>query len=195
METIDTQVFYWINHHHNPLADHVLWIASQGWSWAIVLVAVICAVTLRKEPRRWWVVMIGIVLCFLLSDRISVMVFKDVFCRLRPCHALDSVRMYNTSCGGLYGFVSSHAANVCALAMFFALRYRKKLQPRWVLPVLMFAWAALVCYSRPYLGKHYPGDVVCGGLLGIVVGTIVFFIMQFIENKYTSIVERKKNAQ
>ena len=139
--------------------------------------------------------MIGIVLCFLLSDRISVMVFKDVFCRLRPCHALDSVRMYNTSCGGLYGFVSSHAANVCALAMFFTLRYRKKLQPRWVLPVLMFGWAALVCYSRPYLGKHYPGDVVCGGLLGIVVGTIVFFIMQFIENKYTSIVERKKNAQ
>ena len=179
MLDLDTQLFWWINQHHCTAADWLLWIASQHWSWAIVLVAAFCFFTLRYEPKRCYLVLLGIILCFLLSDRISVLCFKDVFCRLRPCHALEGVRMFRTSCGGLYGFVSSHAANVFALAMFFALRYRRKSH----LPaILLFLWACIVGYSRPYLGKHYPGDVICGALLGLLIGTLVFFIMQYIDN-------------
>ena len=192
---LDTSVFYWINHHYNPVADWVLWIASQHWAWAGVLIVAFCLTTLRREPGKWWIVLLGILFCFLLSDRISVLCFKDVFQRLRPCQTLEDVRMFRTSCGGLYGFVSSHAANVFALALFLSLRFRKKAVHRWLFPTLIFLWAAVVCYSRPYLGKHYPGDVVCGALLGLAIGAIVYFIIQAIDNMATNIMDRKKSAR
>ena len=187
---IDTQAFYWINHHYCTGMDWVMWVASQSWSWAIVLVTVFCIMTLRKEPRKWWVVPLGIGLCFLLSDRISVMCFKDVVCRLRPCHALDDVRMFHTGKGGLYGFVSSHAANVFALAIFLTLRYRSlaKSGKTFWFGWIIFAWALVVCYSRPYLGKHYPGDILCGAILGCGIGALVWFI----STKIDLLLEKKK---
>lgn len=194
IESLDTQIFYWINQHHCGLSDWILWFFSQGWSWAIVLIGVLCLPVMRRQPRNIWLVLLGIGLCILCSDRISVMCFKDVFCRLRPCHALPDVRMFHTSCGGQYGFVSSHAANIFALAMFLSLRYRKlhirarasealstRVSPT-LFGCLIFVWAAVVGYSRPYLGKHYPGDVVCGALLGLMIGVAFFFAIQLIEN-------------
>ena len=153
-----------------------------------VLVVLFLGVTLRREPRRWWVVLLGVGLCFLLSDRISVLCFKDVFCRLRPCHALDDVRMFRTTCGGQYGFISSHAANIFSLATFFALRYRKVFDNmghrilRW-LPYGLYLWAFMVGYSRPYLGKHYPGDVICGAIVGILLGLFVWWLSTRIKSK------------
>lgn len=191
LSQLDTQLFFWINQHYNTFLDWTLWTASQAWCWAVVLVLTFCLLTLRNEPHRWWVVLLGVAFCFLFSDRISVLCFKDVFCRLRPCHALEGVRMFRTSCGGAYGFVSSHAANAFSLAMFLTLRYRKNIrypQRAWLTSCLLFLWALVVCYSRPYLGKHYPGDVVCGALLGLLVGTAVFFLIHFVE-KHT--VDRK----
>lgn len=195
LEQLDTTAFYWINQHHSTLSDWVLWVASQGWSWVIVLVVAFCLTTLRREPRRWWLVLLGIALCFLLSDRISVVCFKDVFCRLRPCQALDHVRMFRTSCGGLYGFVSSHAANVFALATFLSLRFRRKAAHPWLFALLIFLWAVVVCYSRPYLGKHYPGDVICGAMLGLCIGIIVFYLIQFADNWLSKHSQQKKIAQ
>ena len=195
LEQLDTSLFLWINRHHCEATDWVLWVASQGWSWIVVILLAFSLTTLRREPRRWWLVLAGIGLCFLLADRISVLCFKDVFCRLRPCQTIEGVRMFRTSCGGLYGFVSSHAANVFALAMFLSLRFRKKAIHPWLFATLIFLWAAVVCYSRPYLGKHYPGDVICGAALGLLIGTAVFFIIQAIDNLSTKLSERKKSAQ
>lgn len=189
LNDIDTQWFLWINQHHCDFADWLFWTSSQHWSWAVVLVAFFCATTLRLEPRRWWAVGLGIALCFLLSDRISVMCFKDVVCRLRPCHVIENVRMFRTHCGGQYGFISSHAANVFSLAMFLALRYGKKTMRRndgsaaprkkaWLIPLLSFLWAFMVIYSRPYLGKHYPGDVICGAIVGLAIGSIIYYVLE-----------------
>ena len=201
LNQLDTDLFLWINQHHCTFADWTLWVASQSWSWAAVLVVAIIFTTLRHEPRRWWAVLLGIALCFLLADRTSVFI-KYLVCRPRPCYALEGVRMYRTSCGGEYGFVSSHAANVFSLAMFLVLRYRKSLshtsrpQPRYkcLFPLLIFLWAMIVCYSRPYLGKHYPGDVICGGLLGLAIGLCVYYIMQLIDYIFHYIKNAKKVA-
>lgn len=188
LNSLDTQAFYWINSHHCTVCDYVLWTLSQGWSWAIVLLAVIGFVTLRKEPKAIVFVLLGIALCFLFGDRISVMCFKDVFMRLRPCHALPDVRLFDGHCGGQYGFVSSHAANCFALATYLSLRYFKKLK---ALPYILFVWAALVAYSRPYLGVHYPGDIVCGSVVGLVCGAMAWFLQRWIEKLYYSYKERK----
>lgn len=179
LQNIDTELFLWINSHHCTVADWVLWSLSQHWCWAVVLVLVFALVTLRYEPRRWWLVLAAVALCFLLADQGSVHLFKEQFHRLRPCHALENVRMFRTHCGGAYGFISSHAANAFAIATFLCLRYRRRV---WVV-VGMLLWAALTCYSRAYLGKHYPGDLLCGALFGALIGLIINALVLTIEKK------------
>lgn len=188
---VDTEVFRWINGHHCTALDWTMWTLSQHWSWAVVMVLAFCLLTLRHEPRRWWLVLAGGALCYLLADQGSVHLFKETICRLRPCHALEDVYMFRTRCGGQYGFISSHAANAFAIVTFLWLRYwrgvkgvlgsgkRKVGRGKWVL----LLWAALTCYSRAYLGKHYPGDLICGTLFGVVIGLIVWWLSQWIEKK------------
>ena len=178
----DKQWFLWVNSHHCTGMDWVMWGLSQHWCWAVVLVLVFVLLTLRYEPHRWWMVAAGLAFCFLLADQGSVHLFKNTVCRLRPCHALEGVRMFKTQCGGQYGFVSSHAANVFAVAVFLILRYWKKVRRQWPLLILVL-WALATCYSRPYLGKHYPGDVICGALFGAIIALIVWWITGAIEKK------------
>ncbi|MBP5678093.1 MAG: phosphatase PAP2 family protein [Bacteroidales bacterium] len=185
LKQLDTELFRWVNSHHCTVADWVLWVSSQHWFWAIVLVLFLLLVTLRVEPRRWWIAVVGVTLCFLLADQGSVHLFKETVQRLRPCHVLDDVRMFHTHCGGRYGFVSSHAANAFAILTFLWLRYRKKGVNLGL--ALMALWAVTTCYSRAYLGKHFPGDLVCGALFGIVIGLIVWTIINFAEKKFKKI--------
>lgn len=183
LKNIDTQWFLWVNSHHSTALDWTMWVLSQHWSWAVVIVAAFCLLTLRYEPRRWWVVVVGIILCFLLADQGSVHLFKNTVCRLRPCHALEGVRMFRTSCGGQYGFVSSHAANAFAVALFLVLRYWKRMKSQWPL-LLLILWAIATSYSRAYLGKHYPGDLICGALFGLIIALIVWIITEWCEKKF-----------
>ncbi len=193
MEQLDTELFRWINTHHAPLLDWVMWVASQAWSWAVVILLVYGLLLWRAKGQNgsasrhlWWMVLLGIGLCFLLSDRVSVLCFKDVFQRLRPCHALDDVRMFRTQCGGQYGFVSSHAANAFAVALFLGLWWRRaclRVPRRNGMLWLLLAWAVLVAYSRPYLGKHYPGDIVCGAALGLLLGWISYLIISWMARR------------
>jgi undecaprenyl-diphosphatase len=180
LNNFDTQLFYLINGHHCTAMDWVMWVFTARWSWIIVIVAAFCFSTLRHEPRKWWIVLAGIALCFLLADQGSVQLFKNTVCRLRPCHALPDVHMFREGCGGLYGFISSHAANAFAIATFFCLRYWKRDK---IVPVCMIVWACLTSYSRAYLGKHYPGDLICGALFGILVGIVILQVTSWTEKK------------
>ena len=180
LNNLDTQLFYFINGHHCTAMDWVMWVFTSRWCWLVVIVMAFAFSTLRHEPRKWWLVLAGIGLCFLLADQGSVQLFKNTVCRLRPCHALQDVHMFREGCGGLYGFISSHAANAFAIATFFVLRYWK----RWkAVPVCMVVWACLTSYSRAYLGKHYPGDLLCGTIFGILVGILITLFINWIEKK------------
>jgi undecaprenyl-diphosphatase len=121
-----------------------------------------------KYKRRFIIILLFIILAVVLSDQISVLLFKNLFHRLRPCHepALEGlVHLPDGYCGGLYGFVSSHAANCFNAAVLSLLLIRKKWFTAFIIP-----WASVVGYSRIYLGVHYPGDVICGAMLGILIG-------------------------
>ncbi|MEN8225305.1 MAG: phosphatase PAP2 family protein, partial [Bacteroidota bacterium] len=88
------------------------------------------------------------------------------------------VHIVNTKCGGSYGFYSSHASNVFAIAIFvISLSARKSL---WTISLIML-WASLIIYSRIYLGVHYPGDVMAGTAAGAFLGwTIARFVKNMI---------------
>ncbi|MBR1766418.1 MAG: phosphatase PAP2 family protein [Bacteroidales bacterium] len=188
LNQFDTRLFYLINSHHCTAMDWTMWVLSSRWCWLVVIALGYALSTLVREPRRWWLVLAGIGLCFLLADQGSVQLFKNTVCRLRPCHALPDVHLFREGCGGLYGFISSHAANAFAIATFFFLRYR-----RWpslsrgkalAVPVGFVVWAVLTSYSRAYLGKHYPGDLLCGTLFGIVVGILIHLFIKWMEKKF-----------
>lgn len=179
LNNIDTECFRWINGHHNTAADWVLWTVGQHLCWLVVLLLFFGLVTLRYESRKWWLMLAAVGLCFLLADQTSVLI-KDTVERLRPCYALDDVRMFRTRCGGQYGFVSSHAANAFAVATLLMLRYRNRST---LACILLAVWVVLICYSRVYLGKHYPGDLLGGALLGIAVGWVVWLLACLVEKK------------
>lgn len=198
---LDTQCFYWINQHHSPICDWVMWLASAKWTQAVIIGVLFAYLCTQQQRRRSIVLLLGIGLCFLLSDRISVVCFKDVVCRLRPCHALADVRMFRTQCGGLYGFVSSHAANIFALVLYLVLYHNKLTRPKRhrcntvVFGIALFAWALLIGYSRPYLGKHYPGDVLCGAIVGLAIGGLVYLASRWAIRRWSQWFEGFPNRQ
>jgi undecaprenyl-diphosphatase len=125
-----------------------------------------------------------IALVVTLADQISVHAFKEVFQRLRPCHnpeLQDIVHLVNNKCGGQYGFVSSHAANTFAVAFFL-----KKLFAQKQFSIFIIFWAAIVSYSRIYLGVHFPLDVIGGAVLGTLIGIMVFYLYRYTSKKLSN---------
>lgn len=127
-------------------------------------------------------ILLFILVLITLSDQVSVHAFKNVFERLRPCHTPDLLLVVHTveKCGGQFGFVSSHAANSFALAFFISGLLRKSY--KWI-PYLMYSWAVLTIYSRVYLGVHFPGDVLGGAILGMILGWLVLKGFRILDRK------------
>jgi len=117
------------------------------------------------------VVLAFIIALIFLSDQISVII-KESVQRFRPTHQeniSDLVYTVNDYKGGDFGFLSSHASNSFALAVFLISIFGKQL--KYFTPLIIF-WAVLISYSRIYLGVHYPGDIIAGALLGSILGLI-----------------------
>lgn len=171
----DQHLFLKLNQWASPAFDPVMLFLSGWIPWVLFLVLFLFLTGYRSGKilsQRNLIIVIGLTATWILSDMVSVHLFKDIFERLRPCHEpsiADQVRLVAESCGGQYGFVSSHASNSFSLAIFSALIIRRK----WF-TICVFIWALTISYSRIYLGVHYPGDILCGLLLGLFIGVIIY---------------------
>lgn len=176
---IDKRILLFLNGMHSPLMDEIMWFFSRVPVWIPLYVLLVVFIVLKFGKKSWLIIPI-IALLIACSDQTSVHFFKNVFHRLRPSHEpsleglLHFVHNYH---GGLYGFISSHASNTFALATFLSLLFRKK----WF-SWTIFVWAGIVSYSRIYLGVHYPGDVVCGALWGVLLAIIFFALYRRLES-------------
>ncbi len=177
----DINLFVWLNSWHSDFFDPVMKFISGKMEWA-PLYLILIGITIYKY--RWksiWVI-IAIIIAITLADTISSKVFKVCFERLRPSHNPDLegvVHLVDGYKGGLYGFVSGHAANSFCLAVFFALLFRNR-----IFQVFILLWAVIVSYSRIYLGVHYPADIFGGALLGALVALGVYYFYQYLDRKF-----------
>ena len=171
----DTELFLFLNSLHSDFFDTTMWFISGKLSW-LPLYAIIIFFIIKKFKKKSILIIASLILVIVFSDQISVHLFKDVFQRLRPCHnpqISNIVHIVNNHCGGKYGFVSSHAANTFALATFISYIFKNK-----YVSYSIFLWAAIVSYSRIYLGVHYPCDIIGGALLGIIIA--IFFYKDYL---------------
>ncbi len=167
LHKIDVFVFLFLNGLHNDFFDGVMWWISAKYTW-IPFYALILGWLIYRYRLKSIILIVSIGLLITASDQGSVHLFKNIFERLRPCHNPELeglVHLVNNRCGGKYGFVSSHAANVFALASFLIPFLRRKL-----FIIIITCWAIIVSYSRIYLGVHYPFDILGGAAFGCLIG-------------------------
>lgn len=178
----DKFLFLAINSAHNAVLDAVMHTVSLIVVWVPLYLFFLHLVRARWGMRGLWWSLPLIALMVWCTDSGSVLLFKESVHRLRPCHTphlQEYVRAID-GCGGLYGFVSSHAANHFGIAAFMTGVLRGA--PRWSGWALM-AWAALIGYSRIYLGVHFPADVLAGAAYGALIGTIFVFLFRRIMDR------------
>jgi len=171
MVELDRNIFLFINSHNSPFLDSVMWVISMKTAW-IPLYLLMLYLLIRQYGKRAWIIVLFVPLLIVITDH-GASLIKDSVQRLRPCHEpslAGLVHVVRGRCPGMYGFVSGHASNSFGLAALTSIMIRRKWYT-WVI----FGCAILISYSRVYLGVHYPGDVLAGGLLGLVAGIALAF--------------------
>ena len=181
LQQLDASLLVAINGWHCPFADQLMWLISGKFSSALILITLL-ALSLRKGNwKKTLFLLIAIAIVVLIADRVSSGIIKPLVERLRPSHnpQLQAlVHVVNDYRGGKFGFVSSHAANMFGIAAFVAMLMRNR--NAWL---CLLSWAAIVSYSRIYLGVHYPGDILGGMLVGFGAAWLVAYLWKKTQNR------------
>ena len=179
---LDKQLLLWFNGSDSLFLDGLVKTLTTATTWIPLYLGLFYLVLKNNDNVQKVLLVLGCAgLCVFLAGSLNDLFVKPWVARWRPSRdpeiamLVDVVNGYR---GGRYGFFSSHAANTFSLAIFFTLLVRSK-----VLSVAMILWSLLNCWTRLYLGVHFPGDILCGLLWGGVVGTGMWFLHQHIYKK------------
>jgi len=171
----DQQLFLWLNRFHADWLDPIMYWITIKYTWFPLYAMLVIGIIVKYG---WEGVRIVLVLVVIIAacDQLTSGLMKPTFERLRPCHnpaIANSVHLVK-GCGGQYGFASSHAANTFGLAA--ALWFFFQSWSYWF--GLGFGWAAVVSYSRVYVGVHYPLDIFVGAGIGVVLAWAFYKLYQ-----------------
>ncbi len=181
LENIDRTLFLKLNGFHNEALDAVIPILTYFPSWTLVFLLVLFFLV-RKYKKRSLLFLAIIPLLILCADQGSNIVKKSVK-RYRPTHNTEigaQVHTVDEYKGGKYGFVSGHAANSFALATMIILLLPA--MSKW-LKLTCFLWALLICYTRIYLGVHYPSDLFVGACIGVLSAFLMHKLFLVLDKK------------
>ena len=171
----DSSILLAVNGMHSSYFDTFMWLCSRKFEWIPFYLSILYVLF---RNFNWRVVLYSLVamgVILLLTDAVSSHFIRPVVARLRPSNLenpiSEMIHIVDNHRGGRYGFPSSHASNSWGLVFFVGLLLRRR-----VLTTFLAYWALLLCYSRLYLGVHYPGDLLAGMLLGAVVASLVYYV-------------------
>ena len=184
------------NGSNSNFVDAWMMVLTNGFTWVPLYIALLYIVVKNNDTMSQIVLVMACAIgCVVLTDGISDFLVKPMVERWRPSN--DPFIKYDVAVvdgmrGTSYGFFSAHAANTFGIALFFCLLVRSK-----VLSVAMVMWSLVNCYTRMYLGLHYPLDIFCGLCCGALVAIGVYFLYfrvsrhlspqtNFISSQYTT---------
>lgn len=175
---LDQQLMLQLNGSDSLYMDGVMKLITSTWVWMPLALAAVFILAKNNSLRSFLIIAVAIAATVWLCDGISSGIVKPRVARFRPTNEpllLDQIDIVNGSRFGRYGFFSSHAANSFGIFMFIALLVRHK-----ALSWSLFVWAAVNSFSRIYLGAHYPGDILCGAIFGVLVAVVVYVPMRIL---------------
>ena len=178
----DLDVLHFFNDSSNVFIDQLAMVLTSGFTWVFLYVALFCVVVRNNETMGQIALVVGgALLCVLIATGVTDGIVKPSVARWRPVND-PAVKYLIHVVGGIhlkdYSFFSAHAANTMSLAVFFSLLIRSK-----TLAVALPLWSLLNCWTRLYLGVHYPSDIACGLLFGMVVGGGVYLLFRRLYRK------------
>ena len=196
IQDMDMQVLSLFNGSDNIMFDQMVQILTSGLTWIPLYVMLFFVVMRNNETMGQIALVVGsAIFCVLFADGLVDGIIKQLAERWRPSNdptfkymvqVVDDIRLKG------YSFCSAHAANTMSLAVFFSLLIRSKM-----LTITLVIWSLINCWTRLYLGVHYPSDILFGMIIGIIVGILVYLLyykiylrispkINYISNQYTS---------
>ena len=166
----DKQAMIFLNNLGSSTFDPFWILVSEKWFWIPLYVIFLYFLYKNFNKKSLFYILLFVALGITASDQVAN-IFKFGFERLRPCHdpSLEGL-LREVKCGGKFGFYSAHSSNSFFVATYLTILLGKKIKQ---LPYFLFVWAAIVAYSRVYLGMHFPGDIIVGAIMGILLA--IFF--------------------
>ena len=162
----DKQAMIFLNNLGSSTFDPFWILVSEKWFWIPLYVIFLYFLYKNFNKKSLFYILLFVALGITASDQVAN-IFKFGFERLRPCHdpSLEGL-LREVKCGGKFGFYSAHSSNSFFVATYLTMLLGKKIKQ---LPYFLFVWAAIVAYSRVYLGMHFPGDIIIGAIMGILL--------------------------
>ena len=171
----DLALLHFFNGSGNMLLDQIVWLLSSGLTWVPLYLALFYIVMRNNETMsQIGLVVVMAILCIFFSDGLVDGIIKPLVARWRPSNdpvIKYTIEVVNNMRLKDFSFCSAHAANTMSLAVFFSLLIRSRL-----MTFTLVFWSLLNCWTRLYLGVHYPSDILCGLVLGVVVGILVYLL-------------------
>ena len=180
----DKQLLLLLNGSESLFLDALVLVLTNAWTWVPLYISLLIVVIKNSESAlKVVMIMASAGLCVLLAGTVDDTIVKPLVGRWRPTRdpeiglLVDIVDGYR---GGNYGFFSAHAANTFSIAIFFCWLVRSRL-----LSVALVLWSFTNCWTRLYLGVHFPGDILVGLCWGGLVGTGVYYLYRYFSAKFT----------
>ncbi len=178
---MEASILLWIqNHMRNDTLtanfSRITVLGDKGIFWIVIGLILLAAAGITWQRNKtsgntenpYLIPALTCVLSMVLSFIIGNLILKNVFARVRPYDTISDLILLAEKPDD-FSFPSGHTtfSFACAAALWLTIPKKK----RWIAGLLLIL-AALIGFSRLYLGVHYPTDVLAGAVLGCICAKI-----------------------